>query len=334
MKRIFSFHSERWLAATPFRITNRSFEAFDCAVVELAQDGRIGRGEALGVYYTNDQPAVVLSQLESVRAQVESGIGREALLDLLPPGGARHALDAALWDLHAKLSGTSAWALAGVAAGPVETVHTIGLEEEPDAMGDKAARDTHPLLKVKLDGDRPVERIEAIRSRRPEARLVVDANQGWSFEQLQEVAAPMRKLGVLFIEQPLPRGRDEALEYYRSPLPLCADESCLHLGELEQASRRYQMINIKLDKCGGLTEGLALARAARAKNLGLMVGCMGGTSLSMAPAHVLAQCCDFVDIDGPMLLRNDRAGGFDYQAAHVAVGPGFCWGLPSTQPAP
>lgn len=334
MKGIFSFHSEQWLTATPFRIAGRSFEAFDCAVVELAQDGQVGRGEALGVYYTNDQPAVVLSQLESLRAEIESGISREALLDLLRPGGARHAIDAALWDMEAKLSGTSVWALAGVAAKPVETVHTIGLQEEPEEMVEMAARDPHPLLKVKLDDDRPVERIEAIRARRPDARLVVDANQGWSFEQLQEVSAPMHKLGVLFIEQPLPRGRDEALEHYRSPVPLCADESCLHLGELEQASRRYQMINIKLDKCGGLTEGLALAEAARAKGLGLMVGCMGGTSLSMAPAHVLAQCCDFVDIDGPMLLRNDRVGGFDYQSAHIAVPPGFCWGLPSTQPVP
>jgi L-alanine-DL-glutamate epimerase-like enolase superfamily enzyme len=326
MKRIFSFHSEQWATAAPFRITGRIFEAFDCAVVELAEDGKTGRGEALGIYYTGDQPTVVLSQLESAREAIEAGIGRAALSDLLPPGGARHAIDAALWDLEAKLSGRSAWDIAGLAAEPVETVHTIGLEEEPEAMGEKAARTSHPLLKVKLDDELPVEKIEAIRRRRPDARLLVDANQGWSFEQLKEVATPLQKLGVLFIEQPLRRGKDEMLEGYRAPLPLCADESCLHLGELEQVSRRYQMINIKLDKCGGLTAGLALAEAARKKNLGVMVGCMGGTSLSMAPAHVLAQRCDFVDIDGPMLLKNDRLGGFDYRSGRVAVGPEFCWG--------
>jgi len=326
MHRVFSFHAEQWATAGPFRIAGYSFDTFDCAVVELAEDGKVGRGEGLGVFYTDDRLAAVLSQLESVRAEIQGGIGREALQGLLKPGGARHCIDAALWDLESKLSGLSVWALAGVAARPVETVYTIGIEAEPEAMGEKAAKAPHPLLKVKLDGDRPVERIELIRKRRPDARLTVDANQGWSFEQLKEVAGPLRKLGVIFIEQPLARGEDAMLEAYQAPLPLCADESCLHLGELEQASRRYQMINIKLDKCGGLTEGLALARAARAKNLGLMVGSMGGTSLSMAPAHVLAQCCDFVDIDGPLILKNDRSGGFNYQSGQVTAGPGFCWG--------
>jgi len=326
MKRILSFHVEQWATLQPFRITGRTFETFDCVVAGLAENGNVGRGEALGVYYTDDQLPAIAAQLESVRAEIQGGIGREALQSLLKPGGARHCIDMALWDLESRLSGKSAWALAGTTAAPVETVYTIGLEREPEAMAEKAARAPHPLLKVKLDGDRPVERIEAIRKRRPDARLTVDANQGWSFEQLREVAVPLRKLGVVFIEQPLPRGEDAALEGYEAPLPLCADESCLHLGELEEASRRYRMINIKLDKCGGLTEGLALAKAARAKNLGLMVGCMGGTSLSMAPAHVLAQFCDFVDLDSPLLLKNDRLGGFNYRSGQAIIGPDFCWG--------
>lgn len=326
MKRVLSFHIERWATLQPFRITGRTFETFDCVVAELAGDGNVGRGEALGVYYTDDQLPAIVEQLESARTEIQGGIDRAGLQSLLKPGGARHCIDMALWDLESRLSGRSAWALAGTAATPVETVYTIGIEREPEEMAEKAARAPHPLLKVKLDGNRPVERIEAIRKRRPDARLTVDANQGWSFEQLKEVAAPMRKLGVSFIEQPLPRGDDAALEGYEAPLPLCADESCLHLGELEEVSRRYQMINIKLDKCGGLTEGLALAKAARAKNLGLMVGSMGGTSLSMAPAHVLAQFCDFADLDGPLMLRNDRMGGFHYHSGHVAVGPDFCWG--------
>lgn len=326
MKRILSFHVEQWATLQPFRIAGRTFEAFDCAVAELAEGRNVGRGEALGIYYTDDQLPAVVSQLESMRAEIQDGISRESLQSLLKPGGARHCIDMALWDLESRLSGRSAWALAGVAAMPVETVYTIGIEREPEEMAEKAARAPHPLLKVKLDGDRPVERIEAIRKHRPDARLTVDANQGWSFEQLKEVMAPMQKLGVIFIEQPLPRGEDAVLEGYKAPLPLCADESCLHLGELEEASRRYQMINIKLDKCGGLTEGLALAKAARAKNLGLMVGSMGGTSLSMAPAHVLAQFCNFADLDGPLLLRNDRMGGLNYQSGQVIVGPDFCWG--------
>jgi L-Ala-D/L-Glu epimerase len=327
VKRAFSFHVEQWATANPFRIAGRSFASFDCAVLELAEQGRVGRGEALGVFYAGDELPAVLAQLESVRADVEDGIDRESLRRLLQPGGARHGIDAALWDLEAKLSGKSAWALAGASAGPVETVYTVGLEPEPEAMGEKAKLAAHPLLKVKLDGDRPVERIEAIRRRRPDARLMVDANQSWSFEQLKEVSGPMRRLGVIFIEQPLSREEDALLEGYKAPLPLCADESCLHLGELDQVSRRYQMINIKLDKCGGLTEGLALAKAAKAKNLGLMVGSMGGTSLSMAPAHVLAHRCDFADIDGPLLLKNDRVGGFNYRFGQVSLGPAFCWGI-------
>lgn len=332
MQRTFSFHIEQWATRQPFRIAGRSFETFDCVVAELVEDGNVGRGEALGIFYADDPLSAVVAQLENVRTEVRNGIRRGDLQSLLHPGGARHCIDMALWDLESKVSGQSVWDLAGVTAAPVETVYTIGIEHEPEAMADKAARAPHPLLKVKLDGNQPVERIEAIRKRRPDARLTVDANQAWSFEQLREVAAPLQKLGVIFIEQPLPRGDDAALEGYPSPLPLCADESCLHLGELEQASRRYQMINIKLDKCGGLTEGLALAQAAREKGLGLMVGCMGGTSLSMAPAHVLAQLCDFVDLDSPLLLKNDRMGGFNYQSGQVIAGPDLCWGTGVSTP--
>lgn len=326
MSRGFSFHRESWTAAAPFRITGKTWLEFDSIVVEISDGAYIGRGEALGVYYNDDSVETMPAQFEAVRGEIERGADRLTLLRLLPPGGARNAIDAALWDLQARQDRTSAWTLAGVRADPVETVYTVGIEAEPEAMGDKALRAPYPLLKIKLDGDRPVERVSAIRRQRPDARLVVDANQGWSFEQLKAVAGAMHELGVLFIEQPLPRGGDAALEGYRAPLPLCADESCLHLGELDQAARRYQMINIKLDKCGGLTEGLALARAARERGMGLMVGCMGGTSMAVAPAHVLAQLCDFVDIDGPLLLKNDRLGGFSFAGGKVTPPAGFCWG--------
>lgn len=327
MTRKLSIHTETWPAVAPFRITGRSVDEFETIVAAIGEAGRVGYGEGMAIHYLGETSTSILAQLESARAAIEAGAGREELRGLLPPGCARNTLDAALWDLESRLSGKSAWTLAGVEARTIETVYTIGLESEPEAMGKKAARVTHPLLKIKLDGDRPLERVEAIRRRRPDARLVVDANQGWSFEQLREIAEPMKRLGVLFIEQPLRRGADEVLEGYKAPLPLAADESCQHMGELEQAARRYQMINIKLDKCGGLTEALLLARAARERGLGLMVGCMGGSSMAVAPAHVLAQLCDYVDIDGPLLLKNDRLGGFIYESGQVSLpASGFCWG--------
>jgi L-alanine-DL-glutamate epimerase-like enolase superfamily enzyme len=321
-------HIENWLALIPFRISRNTWDDFPCVVCEIEQDGLIGRGESLGVYYLNDTEKSMLAQIDAIAASLAEGADRQALLGLLPPGGARCAVDAALWDLEAQLAGTSAWQMAGVNTDPIETVFTIGLESEPDEMGARAAAAKDlTLFKVKLNADRPVERIAAIRSARPDARLVVDVNEGWEFAQLKDVAPRLAGFGVSMIEQPLKRGADAELESYQSPLPLCADESCQHAGELEHIARRYQMINIKLDKCGGLTHGLELAAAARELGLGIMVGCMGGTSLSMAPMHVLAHKADFVDIDGPLLLKNDRLGGFVYERGMVSLPPKPFWGM-------
>lgn len=330
MKRLVSIHTESWLALIPFRISSHVWDDFPCVVCELEKDGAIGRGEALGVYYLDETPESMSAQLEEIAGDLADGVGRERLLELLPPGGARMAADAALWDLEAQLKGRTAWSMAGVEAGPVETVFTIGLEDTPEQMAHKASAAADiSLFKVKLGNDRPVERIAAIRNARPDARMVVDVNQGWSFDELRSYAPELQTLGVDMIEQPLPRGGDEALENYEPPLPICGDESCLHLGELEEAARRYQMINIKLDKTGGLTHGLELAHAAREKGLGLMVGCMGGTSLAMAPHHVIAQLCDFVDIDGPLLIRTDRPGGLRYQNGIVTLPERPFWGQPA-----
>ena len=329
MTRRFSVHAESWPAVTPFRISNNTWNEFAGIVVEVEQGGRIGRGEAEGVYYLEETVDSMIAQVESVQAEIMDGATRDDLQTLLPPGGARFAIDSALWDLEAQLSGRSAWAHAGATTAPVETVFTIGLEPEPEQMGAKAAAAADlTLFKVKLGSDRPVARIAAIRAVRPDARIVIDANQAWDFAQLQEVAPRLAELGVSMIEQPLPRGGDQLLEGFESPLPLCADESCLHLGELEQSAGRYQMINIKLDKTGGLTHALELAAAARARGLGLMVGCMGGTSLAMAPSHVLAQLCDFVDIDGPLLIRTDRLGGLVYDRGMVSLPENRFWGTP------
>jgi L-alanine-DL-glutamate epimerase-like enolase superfamily enzyme len=328
MKRSTSVRTESWASIIPFRISNHVWDDFPCVVYEIEQDGIVGRGEALGVYYHDETAESMAQQLKSIETEILAGADEQQLLDLLPAGGARFAADSALWDLRAQISGASAWKLAGVAENPVETVFTIGLEDTPEQMAAKAtAAADMVLFKVKLDNDRPVERIAAIRNARPDARLVVDVNQGWNFSELKEFAPQLHDLGVLMIEQPLPRGHDQELINYESPAPLCADESCLHLGDLDEIAPRYQMINIKLDKCGGLTHGLKLARAARQRGLALMVGCMGGTSLSMAPSHVIAQLCDFVDIDGPLLIKKDREGGLIYDRGRVSLPETAFWGV-------
>jgi L-alanine-DL-glutamate epimerase-like enolase superfamily enzyme len=232
-----------------------------------------------------------------------------------------------MWDLECKKTGKTIWQLTGIKPKPVTTVFTIGLEDSPAAMAAKAAAAVDaPILKIKLDGHRPFEKLTAIRAARPDAELVVDANQGWSFDLLTDVLPKCMGLNLGMIEQPLARGSDSILENFESPITLAADESCLHSGELEVAARRYSMINIKLDKTGGLTEALGLASAARQKGLKLMVGNMVGTSLSMAPAFVVAQLCDFVDIDGPLLLKYDQPRGLVYDNGVVSGFDSQLWG--------
>jgi L-alanine-DL-glutamate epimerase-like enolase superfamily enzyme len=322
-----SVHIERWPAKHPFRIANAVWHNFDSVVVELSDQNAIGRGEALGVYYLGETVDQIAAQIDSVADSITAGLDRNSLQSLLPPGGARNALDCALWDLEAKASGQSIWDLTHIAPRPLHTVFTIGLESTTQLMAAKAAAaQAYTLLKIKLDGDRPLERVRAIRAARPDARLVVDANQSWRFSELTELAPAFADLGVEMIEQPLPRGDDGPLETYRSCLPLCADESCLHLGELDQAAKRYQMINIKLDKTGGLTHALELAYAARTRGLGLMVGCMAGSSLAMAPAFIIGCLSDFVDIDGPLLQKTDRIPGLLYRDGCVSVFGPEVWG--------
>lgn len=327
MNRKLSLRQESWPTRAPFRIANHVWHEFPCLVCEIEEDGLVGRGEGMGVFYLDETLDSMERQIEGAKDEIVAGADREQLLNLLPPGGARFAVDSALWDLEAQQTGRSAWETAGVSADPVETVFTIGLEDTPEQMAAKAtAAANMTLFKVKLNNDRPVERIAAIRDARPDSRLIVDVNQGWTMAELESYGPALQELGVLMIEQPLPRGGDNDLEHCESGVPLCADESCLHLGELDDAAARYQMINIKLDKCGGLTHGLKLARAAKAKGLSLMVGCMGGTSLSMAPSHVIAQMCDFVDIDGPLLAEKDREGGLVYDHGIVTLPNTRFWG--------
>jgi L-alanine-DL-glutamate epimerase-like enolase superfamily enzyme len=264
------------------------------------------------MYYLGENPETMSQELGSVRDAVESGATRLDVQRLLPRGGARNALDCAYWDLECKTAGQTIWQVLNIAPLSLVTVATVGMGT-PDEMAEKArAFAAYPQLKVKLDAHQPIERLAAIRAARPEATLVIDVNQGWSMAELETYTPELANLGVAMIEQPLPRGSDNELEGYASPIPLGADESCLDLSEYEEAASRYDVINIKLDKCGGLTEALAIAERARGEGKDLMVGNMTGTSLSMAPSHVIGQFCRFVDIDGPLLLAKDIAGGLAY----------------------
>ena len=322
-----STHIEEWELAKPFRIAGTEWLTSRIVVVAISSEGVIGNGEGQGVFYLNETAESMIEQIVSVARQIESGASREDLLEILPAGGARNAIDCALWDLEAKKSGRSIWEATGISPSPVTTVFTIGLEDTPEEMAANAkAASEYPILKIKLDGNQPIARLAAIRAARPDARIVVDANQGWNLELLNEVLPHCKELCIDMIEQPLPRGEDSALENFKSPITLAADESCLDTSELDVASRRYDMINIKLDKTGGLTEALKLAYAAKEKNCKLMVGNMVGTSLGMAPSFVVAQLCDLVDIDGPLLLKNDRPGGLIYKSGVVDVFDQSFWG--------
>lgn len=307
----------------PFAITGHVFYETDTVRVTVEHDGVMGRGESVGTYYLDETAVGMAADLERIAGSIDRNTSPEDLQSLMPLCGARNALDCALWDYRAKRSGKSIWELLNIIPKEPTTVFTVGMEEVA-VMAERAAAATKfPQLKIKLNDENPIERLEAIRAARPDATLIIDVNQGWTFESLQEYLPVCQKLGIAMIEQPLPRGEDTCLEGFRSPVPLGADESCLGLDEFESAAKRYDVLNIKLDKCGGLTEGLALVRAAQAQEMQIMVGNMTGSSLSMAPSYVIAQFCQFVDIDGPLLLAHDIENGLEYHAGGTV-------GLPST----
>lgn len=302
--------------AAPFRISGYVFETSDVVVVTLDDGDRRGRGEASGVYYLGDDVANMTAALEGARGPIEEGLSRDELRSVLPPGGARNAADAALWELEARRAGRPVWALAGLAAPrPLTTTFTLGADT-PAAMAEGARGFAHARsIKIKLTGDLDLDvaRVRAIRDARPDAWLGVDGNQGFAIAELDRLVAAMHDVGVLLIEQPLARGREADLDGYDSPIPIAADESALTLDDVTDVARRFDVFNIKLDKCGGLTEGLMIADAARAAGLDVMVGNMVGTSLAMAPAFVLGQRCDLVDLDGPIFLKQDRTPGVAYR---------------------
>lgn len=322
---------EKFSYNKPFRISGHVFEKTAVLVAALRQGDREGRGEGAGAYYLGDDIGNMLLQAEEARSAVEGGATREDLQGLMPPGGARNAIDCALWDLDAKLSGNPVWQIAGLPEPrPLLSTLTLGADE-PAAMAQAAlALDPRAPVKVKLTGefDADLARLKAIRQVRPHAWLGVDANQGYEIGDLPRLLAALEEVGVKLLEQPLRRGREADLENVTSTIPIAADESALTLADTEGLPGRFDVVNIKLDKCGGLTEGLAIARRAQALGLDVMVGNMVGTSLSMAPSFLVGQLCRIVDLDGPTFLTADRIPSVEYRDGHIDC-PAGVWGCPT-----
>ncbi|MCS6879220.1 MAG: dipeptide epimerase [Geminicoccaceae bacterium] len=318
---------ERFKVRGVFTIARGARTHADVVLVEIFEGELCGRGE--GVPYARGGETVesVLAQIRSQRELVENGGGRGELLKALPPGAARNALDCALWDLEAKLAKKPVWRLAGIQAPkPVTTAFTISLGT-PQAMAEAARQAAdRPILKVKLGGEGDPARIRAVRAAAPKARLIVDANESWHPDRVASWLDVMAECGVELVEQPLPAGQDAMLADIPHPVPVGADESVLATDSLDRLVGRYEFVNLKLDKAGGFTEGLAFVRRAQELGFGLMVGCMLGTSLAIAPAVLLAQRATFVDLDGPLLLAEDRSPGLRYQGSVVYPPSPELWG--------
>lgn len=312
----------------PFRISGHVFTDTPVVLVTLSDGEHEGRGEASGVYYLGDDVPAMAAAIEGVRGAVEAGVTREQLQLLLPAGGARNAIDCALWELEARRSGVPVWDLAGLAEPrPLRTTFTLGADD-PDVMAEGARGYAQArALKLKLTGDLNVDiaRVQAVRAARPECWIGVDANQGFAIGDLDALVAALVAADVKLLEQPLARGREADLTGYQCPIPIAADESILTLADVDGLVGRFDVVNIKLDKCGGLTEGLAIAKRARELGLGVMVGNMVGSSLAMAPAFILGQLCDIVDLDGPIFLANDRTPSIEYADGDAWCGEAI-WG--------
>ena len=311
---------------SPFAITGHVFDAINTLGITLKHNGCRGRGEAVGVYFKNETPHSMKEQIENLNLPIGKELTHEFLLKTLPSGGARNAIDCALWDLKAKCANATIWELLNIKPKALSSVATISIDT-PEMMAKKAIHfSKYDKLKVKLSIDEPIVCLKAIRAVRPDASIIIDVNQGWTFEELIKFTPCLERLDIAMIEQPLPRGGDECLEGYKSAIPLAADESCLDTYEYTRISNRYDVINIKLDKCGGLTEGLKLVELAKRDNKGLMIGNMMGSSLSMAPAYVIGQFCQYVDIDGPLFLAQDIKDGLAYRNGVVDLPETKLWG--------
>jgi L-alanine-DL-glutamate epimerase-like enolase superfamily enzyme len=327
MSRQVEIAHESWPIAGSFTISRGSKTAADVVVVTLTEGGLTGRGECVPYPRYEETVPQVLAALEAAKGAIENGLDRADIARHVAPKAARNALDCALWDLEAKRAGTPVWQLAGIAEPkPVVTAYTLSLDT-PEAMGKAAANAAdRPLLKLKLGREGDEERIDAIRRAAPKARLIVDANEGWSEAVLPRMLAACAKARIELVEQPLPAAADDALRDIDRQVVICADESAHDAAGIRKLIGKYDALNIKLDKTGGLTGALELARAARDNNIKIMVGCMLATSLAMAPAMLLAQFAEFVDLDGPLLLKSDRVPGINFAGSLMNPPPKALWG--------
>jgi L-alanine-DL-glutamate epimerase-like enolase superfamily enzyme len=318
---------ERWPIRGGFTISRGAKHEAVVVVVTIRDGASSGRGECVPYARYGESVESVAQAIEACGPAIAKGLDRAGLQASLPPGAARNALDCALWDLEAKIAGCSAAELAGVAPlHAVETAFTISLGP-PDKMAARARDAAHyPLLKLKLGGEGDEARLAAIRTAVPNARLIADANEAWSTSNLERLLAAAKAAGVELVEQPLPAGDDAILQHIVRAVPVCADESVHNRASLRDLAQRYDAVNIKLDKTGGLTEALATATEARKLGLKIMAGCMVATSLAMAPALLLAQDADWVDLDGPLLLERDRVPGFAYTSGTILPAPAALWG--------
>ncbi|TKB11423.1 MAG: dipeptide epimerase [Mesorhizobium sp.] len=327
MARVISVEAERFPIAGTFTISRGSKTEAEVITVAIGDNGHVGRGECVPYKRYGETMEGVRAAIEAMRGRIDGGIDRAALLAAMPAGAARNAIDCALWDLEAKLSGSPvADAIGAASPKALETAYTLSLGA-PEAMAAQAsANASRPLLKVKIGGDEDLARIRAVTEAAPRSRIILDANEGWTDDNIEANLAFAARQGIALIEQPLPAGRDGILREIAHPVPICADESVHEAKDLDSLVGLYDAVNIKLDKSGGLTEALRLRERAQELGFGIMVGCMVGTSLAMAPAVLLAQGADFVDLDGPLLLARDRDPGLVYQGSLVSPPDRALWG--------
>ena len=323
------YRIKRWTMVEPFIIARKRSDTIECVMVTLTDElGRSGRGEAYGIDYRGETIESICQQIDANRELIEAGIDRQALGQRLPAGGARNGLDCALWDLHCRCSQRSVWEETGITPKPsVDTAYTIGIVG-PEHAGELAIKfRDYQTIKIKTDRHGSLDTIANVRRLRPDARIIIDANQSWDWQGFTQFETRLIELDVALVEQPLPSGQDGCMADYHGPLKIAADESVQGSADLDNLVDKYDVINIKLDKTGGLTEALCLARRALKLGFGLMVGNMCGSSLAMAPAYVIAQLCDYIDLDGPLLQTEDVHAPLIYSAGRIYPSrSGELWG--------
>ena len=318
--------AQRWNMVAPFVTAGETVHHIDVLHVMLEHEGFVGRAETMGVDYFGETVERLEAELSALDPAAIAGLDRRTLQTLLPPGGSRNGLDCALWDLEAKQTSGGIAALTGIAMAPLHTLFTLSLDD-PDAMARRAYEVPQlSRLKLKLNAQEPLDCLQAIREARPDAQLVIDANGSWNPEVMMAMGDGLARFEVALLEQPLPHGDDGALENLRYPVPLCADESCQSSADLEAVADRYDAINIKLDKCGGLTDALTIREWCQRHGKRIMVGNMLGSSLAMAPALVVAQGADFVDLDGPLWQRADVSPALAVESGCIQPPEPALWG--------